>query len=119
MMAWRVHDRIDANPPIGPALSENAVVTPDMPRRSVARSSSFGATMRTGKSEVSPIDPTRINLSPHPCAGPARIIDVTTSKIISGLAEQGAYLLRPLDDQDRLEGGMGVFGIERLQDEAA
>src|SRR5258708_27574554 len=37
---------------------------------------------------------------------------------VSSCAEQGAQLLRPLDDEHRLEGGMAIFGIERLQDEA-
>jgi hypothetical protein len=62
-------------------------------------------------------DPHQSIAAPLRCS--ARIIDVTTSKIVSGLAEQSAYLLRPLADQGRLEGGIGVFGIERLQDEAA
>src|SRR6266700_928291 len=37
---------------------------------------------------------------------------------VSSSTEQGAQFLRPLDDEHRLEGGMAVFGIECLQDEA-
>jgi hypothetical protein len=38
--------------------------------------------------------------------------------VIRSRSKQRTKLFRPLGDEHRLEGGMAVFGIERLQDEA-